>query len=97
MDTSRFTQKVAEAIQAGQATAVRLSHQEVDTPHVLFELLNQGNGLAVQLLNKADVDVEAVKNKVSVALGKRSKVTGSSEAGKIYVTQELNQIGRAHV
>ncbi|MBN4058195.1 ATP-dependent chaperone ClpB [Mariprofundus ferrooxydans] len=92
MDTSRFTQKVAEAIQAGQATAVRLSHQEVDTPHVLFELLSQENGLAVQLLNKADVDVEAVKNKVSVALGKRPKVTGSSEAGKIYVTQELNQV-----
>ncbi|MDQ7058951.1 MAG: ATP-dependent chaperone ClpB [Ghiorsea sp.] len=92
MDTSRFTQKVAEAIQAGQATAVRLSHQEVDTPHVLFELLSQDNGLAAQLLNKADVDVEAVKNKVSAELGKRPKVTGSSEAGKIFVTQELNQV-----
>ena len=92
MDTSRFTQKVAEAIQAAQATAVRLSHQEVDTPHVLYELLEQDRGLATQLLNKADVDVEAVKNKVSVALGKRPKVTGSSEAGKIFVTQELNQV-----
>ncbi|MDQ6980573.1 MAG: Clp protease N-terminal domain-containing protein, partial [Ghiorsea sp.] len=92
MDTSRFTQKVAEAIQAGQATAVRLSHQEVDTPHVLFELLSQDNGLAAQLLNKADVDVEAIKNKVSAELGKRPKVTGSSEAGKIFVTQELNQV-----
>ncbi len=92
MDTSRFTQKVAEAIQAGQATAVRLSHQEVDTPHVLYELLSQENGLAIQLLNKADVDVEAVKNKVSLALDKRPKVTGSSEAGKIFVTQELNQV-----
>ncbi len=92
MDTSRFTQKVAEAIQAAQATAVRLSHQEVDTPHVLYELLEQDRGLATQLLHKADVDVEAVKNKVSVALGKRPKVTGSSEAGKIFVTQELNQV-----
>ncbi|MDX8380688.1 MAG: ATP-dependent chaperone ClpB [Ghiorsea sp.] len=92
MDTSRFTQKVAEAIQAGQATAVRLSHQEVDTPHVLFELLSQEKGLAGQILNKADVDVDAVKNKVSAALGKRPKVIGSSEAGKIFVTQELNQV-----
>ncbi len=92
MDTNRFTQKVAEAIQAGQATAVRLSHQEVDTPHVLYELLSQENGLATQLLNKADVNVDAVKNKVSLALDKRPKVTGSSEAGKIYVTQELNQV-----
>jgi len=92
MDTSRFTQKVAEAIQAGQATAVRLSHQEVDTPHVLFELLSQEKGLAGQILNKADVDVAAVKTQVSTALGKRSKVTSSSEAGKIFVTQELNQV-----
>ncbi|MDQ7001309.1 MAG: Clp protease N-terminal domain-containing protein, partial [Ghiorsea sp.] len=92
MDTSRFTQKVAEAMQAAQATAVRLSHQEVDTPHVLYELLAQDSGLAVQFLNKADVDVEAVKTKVSAALGKRPKVSGSSEANKIYVTQALNQV-----
>ncbi len=92
MDTSRFTQKVAEAIQAAQATAVRLSHQEVDVPHLLFELLSQDKGLAVQLLTRANVDVEAVKQKLQLILGKRAKVSGGSEAGKVYVTQEMNQL-----
>ncbi len=92
MDTSRFTQKVAEAIQAGQATAVRLSHQEVDTPHVLYELLEQERGLAAQFLSKADVPLDLAKAKVMDVLSKRPKVTGSSEAGKIFVTQELNQV-----
>ncbi|MDX8388718.1 MAG: ATP-dependent chaperone ClpB [Ghiorsea sp.] len=92
MDTNRFTQKVAEAVQAAQALAVRLSHQEVDVPHLLFELLSQERGLAVQLLNRADVDVESVKQALQLVLGKRSKVTGGSEAGKVYVTQEMNQL-----
>ncbi|MDQ7003500.1 MAG: ATP-dependent chaperone ClpB [Ghiorsea sp.] len=92
MDTSRFTQKVAEAIQAGQATAVRLSHQEVDTPHVLYELLEQDRGLAAQFLNKADVPLDLAKAKVMDVLSKRPKVTGRSEVGKIFVTQELNQV-----
>ena len=92
MDTSRFTQKVAEAMQSAQALAVRLSHQEVDVPHLLFELLSQERGLAGQLLSRANVDIEAVKQQVMLALGKRAKVTGGSEAGKVYVTQELNQL-----
>ncbi len=92
MDTSRFTQKVAEAIQAAQATAVRLSHQEVDVPHVLYELLEQERGLATQFLNKAEVPLDLAKAKVMDLLSKRPKVTGSSEAGKIYVTQALNQV-----
>jgi len=92
MDTSRFTQKVAEAMQASQALAVRLSHQEVDVPHVLYELLAQERGLATQLLNRADVDIEGLKQKVQLILGKRAKVSGGSEAGKVFVTQELNQL-----
>ena len=92
MDTSRFTQKVAEAIQAAQATAVRLSHQEVDVPHLLYELLSQDKGLAVQILTRADINVELVKQKLQQALSKRPKVSGGSEAGKVYVTQEMNQL-----
>jgi len=92
MDTSRFTQKVAEGMQSAQALAVRLSHQEVDVPHMLYELLAQERGLAGQLLNRANVDIELVKQKVMLLLGKRAKVTGGSEAGKVYVTQELNQL-----
>ncbi len=92
MDNNQWTQKLAEAIQAAQATAVRLSHQEVDVEHVLFELLAQEGGLAAQLFKKADVAVEDVQMKLSLALGKRLKVSGHSEAGKVYVTQALNQL-----
>jgi len=92
MDMNRFTQKVAEGMQAAQSLAVRLSHQEVDTPHLLYELLAQERGLATQILNKANIAVDALKIHVQQLLGKKTKVTGSTEAGKVYVTQGLNQV-----
>ncbi|MDQ6989761.1 MAG: AAA family ATPase [Mariprofundaceae bacterium] len=92
MDNNRWTQKVSEAMQEAQVTAIRLSHQEVDTPHVLFALLAQQHGLATQLLNQAAVDVQSVQNRLSLTLAQRPKVTASAEAGKVYITQALNQM-----
>jgi ATP-dependent Clp protease ATP-binding subunit ClpB len=93
LDSNKLTQKAQEALQAAQAIAVRLSHQEVDGEHVLMALLEQEEGLAPRLFERMGVRPAEVKAQVEQALDRLPKVQGSAtEAGKVYVTQRLNQL-----
>ena len=92
-DMNRLTQKVREAIAASQSLAVKLQHQEVDGEHLLMELLTQENGLAPRLLEQADIPVEVLKARLQESLARRPRVSGGGvEAGKIYITQRLQQL-----
>jgi ATP-dependent Clp protease ATP-binding subunit ClpA len=57
MDANRLTQKVQEALNAAQAKAIRLSHQQVEVEHLLSALLEQERGLAPSILQKAGIDL----------------------------------------
>ncbi|MDQ6959997.1 MAG: Clp protease N-terminal domain-containing protein, partial [Mariprofundaceae bacterium] len=90
MDMNRMTQKVREALAAAQTLAVRLGHQEIDGEHVLTELLVQQDGLAPRLLERMDIQPEAIASRVQDALKKRPRVTGQA-AGGAYMSPRLNQ------
>lgn len=93
MDLNKTTQKVREALQSAQALAVRLSHQEVDGEHLLAELLAQGGGLAPRLIERSGASVDSLASDIQQALSKLPTVSGGvSEAGKVYITQRLNQL-----
>lgn len=93
MDLNKTTQKLSEALQSAQALAVRLSHQEVDGEHLLVELLVQDGGLAARLVERAGASVDALASDIQQALSKLPTISGgSSEAGKVYITQRLNQL-----
>jgi len=93
MDLNKTTQKVREALQSAQALAVRLSHQEVDGEHLFAELLAQADGLAPRLIERVGASLDSLTSDIQQALSKLPKVTGSSsEAGKVYITQRLNQL-----
>jgi len=90
---NRLTQKVREAITASQSLAVKLQHQEVDGEHLLMELLVQEDGLAPRLVEQAGLSVDVLKARVQEALARRPRVSGGGvEAGKIYITQRLQQL-----
>ena len=52
MDPNKLTQKSQEALQAAQALAIEMSHQEVDVEHLLLSLLQQDQGLVPRLLRR---------------------------------------------
>ncbi len=91
MDLSKTTQKVQEALQQGQVKALRYGHQEVDSEHVLLALLDQENGLVPRLIERVGASVPVVRARTEQELEKRPRVQGSTEAGKVYITQRLNQ------
>ena len=93
MDVSKLTLRVREAIEAANGKALRFQHQEIDGEHVLLALLEQEDGVAPRLLERAGVPVPTAKARLTDELSKRPRVTGgSTEAGKIFVTQRLNRL-----
>ncbi|MCA9752683.1 MAG: type VI secretion system ATPase TssH, partial [Gemmatimonadetes bacterium] len=93
MTTEKFTRKTREALEAAQAEALRRSHQEVDAEHLLLATLDQEEGLAPRLLERAGGDVAVLRARVEEELASRPRVTGGSvESGKFFVTQRLNRL-----
>jgi ATP-dependent Clp protease ATP-binding subunit ClpB len=93
MDINKLTQKSQEALQSAQTKALRYGHQEVDGEHLLLCLLEQPEGLVPRLLARMEAPTEALKAEVERELSRRPKVSGPGvEAGKIYLTQRLQQI-----
>ncbi|MBL7077132.1 MAG: ATP-dependent chaperone ClpB [Kiritimatiellae bacterium] len=93
MDPNKLTQKAQEALHAAQVKALRYSHQEVDVEHLFLALVEQDGGLVPRLLERLGVSAAAVRGKLEEELERRPRVSGgSTEAGKVYVTQRLNQL-----
>ncbi|MFC0542608.1 ATP-dependent chaperone ClpB [Kutzneria chonburiensis] len=90
MDMSELTQKSQEALRDAQAVATRQGHTETDAEHLLLALLDQPDGLAPRLLDRAGVDVSRLRAAVQEELGRRPKVTGPGAApGQVYLTRRL--------
>ena len=93
MDPNRLTIKSQEALTEAQDRARRLGHQQVDANHLLLALLEQQDGLAPRILNRLEVDVDALRTRIQGDLERRPKVSsGGGEAGKIYITADLEQL-----
>ncbi len=93
MDFSKFTTKSQEAVQAAQNRAIRYGHVEVDGEHLLLDLLEQPEGLIPKLLQRMEVPVDAVKERLERELEKKPRVSGPGiEPGKVYITQRMNRL-----
>ncbi|RPI14104.1 MAG: type VI secretion system ATPase TssH, partial [Acidobacteriales bacterium] len=93
MDINRFTEKAQQALQAAQNKATRLSHQQIDVEHMLAALLGQEGGLAPAILNKADVPVHNLRQRLDQELARLPKVTTPAGApDQLYVTGRLNRL-----
>jgi ATP-dependent Clp protease ATP-binding subunit ClpB len=93
VDINRFTEKLQEALSAAQSRALRYGHQQVDVEHLLLSLLEQDRGLAASILDRANVDVEALRKRLEQELEKLPKVSSpGSAADQVYITGRLNKL-----
>src|SRR5262249_12682547 len=81
MDINRFTEKAQEAVLAAQRFAGKFGNAQVDVEHLLLALLDQGQGLASAILNKADIAADAVKLRVQREIERLPKQSGGPEPG----------------
>jgi len=93
MDMNAFTQKSQQALSEAQALAVRMGHQQVDAEHLLLALMQQEQGLAARLLEKAGYDAGSYTTQLEQEMSRQPRVSGpGSQPGSIYVTPRLNEV-----
>ena len=91
MDINRLTERVREALSEAQTGALQRSHPEIDVEHLLASLLEQERGLAVSILNKAEVNLEGIQQQLEKELEGRPRISSPSGApDQVFVTGRLN-------
>ncbi|MDD6678805.1 MAG: ATP-dependent chaperone ClpB [Firmicutes bacterium] len=90
MNFNSYTQKSLEAVQDAQKLAQSCRNQQLEQVHILLALLHQQGGLIPQLLQKMDVNVDALENGANQELQKLPSVSGSVEADRFYVSAAAN-------
>ncbi|MCC2973546.1 ATP-dependent chaperone ClpB [Massilia sp. IC2-476] len=87
MRQDKLTTKLQEALADAQSLAVGNDNQYIDPVHLLVALLNQDDGGARSLLQRAGVNVGGLSNALKSALERLPKVTGTG--GDVQVSREL--------
>src|ERR1700753_3716325 len=88
MNIEKYTERARGFIQSAQSLAVREGHQQFSSLHMLKVLLDDTEGLASGLIDRAGGNSRAILKATEDALAQLPKVSGSG-AGQIYLGQEL--------
>src|SRR6202142_4095247 len=88
MNIEKYTERARGFIQSAQSLATRDGHQEFSTLHMLKVLLDDGEGLAGGLIDRAGGNSRAILKATEDALNKLPKVSGSG-AGQVYLAPEM--------
>jgi ATP-dependent Clp protease ATP-binding subunit ClpB len=88
MNIEKYTERARGFIQSAQSLAVRDGHQQFSPLHLLKVLLDDSEGLAGGLIDRAGGNSRAILKATEDALGKLPKVSGSG-AGQVYLSPEL--------
>ena len=91
MNFEKFTERARGFVQAAQALALREGHQQFTPEHVLKVLLDDGEGLASGLIDKAGGRSREALRQTELALAKLPKVQGSG-AGQVYLGQATARV-----
>jgi ATP-dependent Clp protease ATP-binding subunit ClpB len=91
MDIEKYTDRSQGFIQSAQTLALRENHQRLTPEHLLKVLLDDREGLASGLIEKAGGDAAAARQGLETAIGKIPQVSGSG-AGQISLTSELARV-----
>ncbi|MGI4845572.1 MAG: ATP-dependent chaperone ClpB [Janthinobacterium lividum] len=87
MRQDKLTTKLQEALADAQSLAVGNDNQYIDPVHLLVALLNQDDGGARSLLQRAGVNVGGLSNALKSALERLPQVSGTG--GDVQVSREL--------
>jgi ATP-dependent Clp protease ATP-binding subunit ClpB len=91
MNFDKYTDRAKGFVQAAQSLALREGHQQFGTDHLLKVLLDDPEGLAAGLIQRAGGRPADALAAVERALAKRPKVSGGG-AGQVYLAPELARV-----
>ncbi len=91
MDFEKYTDRSRGFVQSAQSLAQREGHQQFAPEHLLKVLLDDPEGLAAGLIDRAGGNSRAALKAVEAALAKRPKISGGG-AGQVYLDPALGRV-----
>jgi ATP-dependent Clp protease ATP-binding subunit ClpB len=91
MDFEKYTERARGFIQSAQGLALRSGHQQFRPEHILKVLLDDDQGLASGLIDRAGGDAAKVRSATDEALARLPRVEGSG-AGQLYLAPETARL-----
>src|SRR5271154_75661 len=88
MNIEKYTERARGFVQSAQSLAMRDGHQQFSPLHMLKVLLDDSEGLAGGLIDRAGGNSRAILKATEDALNKLPKVSGSG-AGQVYLAPEM--------
>jgi ATP-dependent Clp protease ATP-binding subunit ClpB len=92
MRFDRFTIKAQEAFADAQNITLDLNQQQLDVEHLLLALINQKEGLTLQILHRLGANIPGITGQLEDEMGKLPKVAGG---GQLYMSQRVNNLVEA--
>ncbi|NEH57633.1 ATP-dependent chaperone ClpB [Rhizobium leguminosarum] len=90
MNIEKYSERVRGFIQSAQTYALAQGHQQFTPEHVLKVLLDDDQGMAASLIDRAGGDAKAARLANDAALAKLPKISGGN--GNIYLAQPLAKV-----
>ncbi|WP_029042392.1 ATP-dependent chaperone ClpB [Cucumibacter marinus] len=90
MDIEKYTERARGFIQSAQQMALSAGHQQFSPLHLLKVLLDDDQGMASGLIERAGGNPTAVRGTVEAGLRKIAQVSGDS--GQLYLGRELAKV-----
>ena len=87
MNINKFTQKSTEAVQAAEKLCYEYGNPEMRPEHLLYAMLEDGEGLIPKLLTKMGIVTEVFEAQVRGLIERMPKVQGAN----LVVSQDLNK------
>ena len=76
MNLEKFTDRAKGFLQSAQTVAIRMNHQRIGAEHVLKALLEDGEGMASGLIQRAGGNAQVAHAEIDKALAKVPAVSG---------------------
>jgi ATP-dependent Clp protease ATP-binding subunit ClpC len=94
MRFDRFTERAQDAGMRAVEIAQRYGHNQVDTEHILLALLEQPEGVILQILEKMNVDVSVIRGRLDEVLraSPKAAIYGGGGTGQVFITPRVKRI-----
>ncbi len=93
MRFERFTERAQEVAQRAAEIIQRYGHTQIDTEHILLALLEQPHGIVPQILQRLEVDTEALIARLDTMLRTTTRAhIFAGGIGQIFITPRVKRI-----
>lgn len=91
MIKSNFSQRVQMVLQLSREEALRLGHDYIGTEHILLGLIKEGGGMAIEILQNLDIDLEELRKAIEETVRSSG---GTITIGNIPFTKRAERVLR---